>query len=184
LALVLFASFVPFIHYFHVVECNVAPCSAMPSQGSLLTYFTDSRSVAPATISVGTLALGLLLSYLVACVLIFAAKLLAGRLTEPAWLAKTSAFLKMTYGRSLLALGIFVVFIPYLTFDPGTHCILLYCPSGGMTSSLLVYLLLRGTPYSGSITIVLIGLVISYLLSCSCTGLVRRLRSKGNVKRS
>ena len=79
-------------------------------------------------------------------------------------------FFKPTLTKIIVSVIIVIVFVPFIHYDTGIRCIQAPCLAGA-TGSLLMYLLFSPNLYiyTGGIlfTNLIIGLFVSYLLSCT-----------------
>ncbi len=73
--------------------------------------------------------------------------------------------------KAILALALFVLFMPFIQFDTGIRCIRAPCPSS-TTASVALYLYSAHISYPNTMILGLdyqvagIGIVLSYLISC------------------
>ncbi len=90
-------------------------------------------------------------------------------------------FFKPTLSKMIVLAIIFAVFVPFIHYDTGIRCIQAPCPAGA-TGSLLVYVLFSHNLYiyTGGVLYInlIIGLFVSYLVSCILILIVNKLRKK------
>jgi len=84
-------------------------------------------------------------------------------------------FFKPTKAKIITAIIILIIFVPFIIYDNGTRCFMAPCPSSSYASIALwlllslVSLLARHSfvfIYSISLPILIIGIILSYLISC------------------
>lgn len=71
-AVLIFAMSVPFIHYDTGIKCIAAPCLEASTGGSIFVWLVSSYGSSIYWISYVSLIIGIIMSYLVACMIIFA----------------------------------------------------------------------------------------------------------------
>lgn len=88
-------------------------------------------------------------------------------------------FFKPTIWKIVIFVIIFIVFVPFIHYDTGIRCEQAPCPAG-TTGSLLKYILYSHDfyIYSGGILYInlIIGLIISYLISCIIVTLYNKIK--------
>ena len=87
-------------------------------------------------------------------------------------------FFKPTIGKIVLFLILLIVFVPFISFDNGMRCITAPCPSVTTGSLLMWYGLKFGSIYELHYLYLVIGLIVSYLVSAIIVSLFNLVKNK------
>jgi|SRR3989344_2369872 len=91
-------------------------------------------------------------------------------------------FFKPTIAKIIVFIILFISFAPFISYDTGIRCVTIPCPSSA-TGSLIQYLLFSYDFYIYFpilYTNLIMGIIISYLISCALVSIIKKLRKRRN----
>jgi len=88
-------------------------------------------------------------------------------------------FLKPTISKIIAAIFILIIFVPFINYDTGIRCIAAPCPASA-NGSIVIWLIFSYNfqIYSISYAALIIGIILSYLLSCIIIFAINKTRKR------